>query len=194
MIWTFYECYLTKALELKRISSISNRHMLATRKEDVSPLKSEQIKYDNNSNPCTSFLYRVFHLDSTPFIPHVEQHKDKHNVLGPETDFDETYPKISTEMRKNFDKHFGPPTWLFLDGGAKMCLFLTLFLIFLPNAVKKYRVFLDKFYRIEETPNIFFKNFQPFFADFWRFENFERSCCKKISKLQPPFFFIKCVI
>ena len=75
-----------------------------------------------------------------------------------------------------------------------MCLFLTLFLIFLPNAVKKYRVFLDKFYRIEETPNIFFKNFQPFFADFWRFENFERPFCKKISKLQPPFFFIKCVI
>ena len=35
--------------------------------------------------------------------------RDKHSVSGPETDFDETYPKKFTIMRNTFGKNFGLP-------------------------------------------------------------------------------------
>ena len=73
------------------------------------------------------------------------------------------------------------------------CVFKLYFLFFRQIQLEISR-FLDKFYRVAGIPKIFFKIFQPFFAKIWRFENFERPFCKKVSKVQPPFFFIKRII
>ena len=80
---------------------------------------------------------------------------------------------------------------IIFGGGAEMCFSN---FIFSPIAVKKIAFFLDKFYRVERTLKIFFKIFQSFFAELLRFENFDRSFYKKITKVRPPFFFIKRII
>ena len=98
-------------------------------------------------------------------------------------------PQKVHRNEKKFLQKFWTSNVIIFGGGAKMCSFNFIFYFF-DKCSLKYDVFLDKFCEVGGIANFFFKIFQSFFVEWWCFENFEQPFCKKISKVQPPFFFI----